>query len=914
MTLEPYAVGAPANVASFEAGYVPPIFIDAWTAEDGSSKAWCASAIELISGPAIEGGLSSLDVLGEVRERSARILAALRPWENQGTLEYRIIGGASNPRLRVVFVARALGKTEDSARKWADAMLRTVVGLFPKTYRFAPASRVVNDFLDWHEIVRSEECRQPGPYVDPRLASYYYLVHRLSGDASGWRAIPNIILNASSETTLSICFLPTSISDYERAAIDHVSTQARYLSEPQPGYDFFGYSQTTPGDSGARDLLACWDAFPERRGFLIRIGVGSTRAEISHVTSQVASALTRTNPDGHLLPGRYALIRDLSEYEAWCTYCLGVPIPRERHPVWALPPEEVPASFHRIPNFHSEEDAAALFPLPVPDVQGISGLPRTDSAGSRRSELGATQDVGPSAAIGELVHEGASLGSLRVPLSALNRHTLVVGISGFGKTTTIQTVLESLWNEHRIPWAVLEPGKPEYRGFLNVRGVREQVSVVTVGRDSVSPLRLNPLEPPPGIRRSMHESALYGIFLMSMPLHDPLPQLLRTALDRVYSALGWGEDTLLEDGIQAPTLRDLLATFNEVFVEAGYQPGTEAQNVGVAFNVRLRSLLVGIVGRVVDTQFSSDLNDILSRPVVFELSELQNDEDQALLSALLLHQIRGRARARGSSSGQLRHVTVIEEAHNLLPAEAHRAETTSTQSRSRAVEQFVNAIAELRSFGEGFMICSQNPSRLSQAAVRNTNVRIIHHLESSVEREAMLDDIGASGQDRDVALELGVGAALVKWAPMLRPQLMRTLPPADVNTGVAPSDEAVRQAMAINREATLALRPYSLCYAEVCPRGCEIGVRTRGRSLAIQARPLLLQGKAPEGLSARMDALAKAIYQVGDASLGVQQVYCSCAQLMVDGVNGRTGLPVSVDTTLTREALLSAIGRINGMD
>ena len=77
---------------------------------------------------------------------------------------------------------------------------------------------------------------------------------------------------------------------------------------------------------------------------------------------------------------------------------------------------------------------------------------------------------------------------------------------------------------------------------------------------------------------------------------------------------------------------------------------------------------------------------------------------------------------------------------------------------------------------------------------------------------------------------------------------------------------------------------------------------------------MLLQGKAPEGLSARMDALAKAIYQVGDASLGVQQVYCSCAQLMVDGVNGRTGLPVSVDTTLTREALLSAIGRINGMD
>ena len=898
-------------MSAFEAGYVPPIVVDAWTSADGSTKAWCAAAIELVTGPAAEGDPPEA-VLSSIRSRSARILAALRPWENQGTLEYRIVGGAGSPTLRYIFIARALGASQESARAWAEAMLRTVVGLFPKTYVFAPVGYIANDFRVWYEIQRAEERREPGPYVDRRIASYYYLVHRLSGDGAGWHAIPSIILNASSQTTLSVCFLPTSLSDGERAAIDHVSTHARYLSEPQPGFDFFGNQQSTPGDAGALDVLSCWNVFPERRGFLIRIGVTSGLGEIDHLASQLASSLSQTAPNSGIAPGRYAVVRDLSEYEAWSTYCLGVPIPRERHPVWALPPEEAPASFHRIPNFHTEEDAAALFALPLPDDQGIVGLKRAEAARSRRSELGGGAEDEPGTAIGRAIHEGVSGREMRVPLTALNRHSLVVGIPGFGKTTTIQTVLESLWNDHRLPWTVIEPGKPEYRNFLNVPGVSYDLTVITVGRESISPLRLNPLEPPPGVRRSMHESAVYGIFLMSMPLHDPLPQLLRSALDRVYSVSGWDEDTTLADDVAPPTLRDLIAAFSDVFSEAGYQHGTEAQNIGVAFTVRMRSLLVGNIGKVLDTRRSNDLEEILSRPVVFELSEIQNDEDQALLGALLLHQIRGRARARGSSGGQLRHLTVVEEAHNLLPADVNGT-TSSTQSRAKAVEQFVNAIAELRSFGEGFMICSQNPSRLAQGAIRNTNVRIIHHLESEDEREAMLSDVGADPQDRDVARELSVGTALVKWAPMLRPQLVRTIPPAGVDTSSIPSDEDVKERMTAHRATTQSVLPYALCTVQVCSKGCEGTVRNRGRSISIQARPLLLDKDAPGDFSARMDAVTAAVRKSTPESLSEQQIYCACAQLIVDGVNGRAGLPLGANVSPIADSLLASVRRANGM-
>ena len=138
--------------------------------------------------------------------------------------------------------------------------------------------------------------------------------------------------------------------------------------------------------------------------------------------------------------------------------------------------------------------------LPVPDAQGVPGFPRARRVAQRRAYIAPDIDDGPSVSLGEILHHGQPAGPLRLPLKAINRHVLTVGAPGSGKTTSVHTLLAELWREHHIPFLALEPAKTEYRSLLKAPGL-EQLQVICLGRDDLSPLRLNPLAPPPGVRR-----------------------------------------------------------------------------------------------------------------------------------------------------------------------------------------------------------------------------------------------------------------------------------------------------------------------------------------------------------------------------------------------------------------------------
>ena len=87
------------------------------------------------------------------------------------------------------------------------------------------------------------------------------------------------------------------------------------------------------------------------------------------------------------------------------------------------------------------------------------------------------------------------------------------------------------------------------------------------------------------------------------------------------------------------------------------------------------------------------------------------------------------------TDSELRHVTVLEEAHNLLKKTSAEQGQETANLQGKSVEMLTNAIAEMRTYGEGFIIADQAPDLLDTAVIRNTNTKIVLRLPEGKDRE-----------------------------------------------------------------------------------------------------------------------------------------------------------------------------------
>jgi hypothetical protein len=200
-------------------------------------------------------------------------------------------------------------------------------------------------------------------------------------------------------------------------------------------------------------------------------------------------------------------------------------------------------------------------------------------------------------------------------------------------------------------------------------------------------------------------------------------------------------------------------------------------------------------------------------------------------------------------------------------------------ARSGLVRALVEAIAELRSVGEGFIISSQRPSQLSPDAVANTGTRILHRLDAT-DRNSILDDFDASDLDRQVAARLGKAEALARTPEQDEPVVLRVRAASGVDTSEPTADTLVGERMAASANAVRRLLPYRLCTREVCTSGCDPTVRSAGRRLGLRVGE---QAKTvwndAGGSTAALPGIAGLLTQ-GDHS--DQVAYCGAVHLKVE--------------------------------
>ncbi|WP_225731010.1 MULTISPECIES: ATP-binding protein [unclassified Nocardia] len=360
----------------------------------------------------------------------------------------------------------------------------------------------------------------------------------------------------------------------------------------------------------------------------------------------------------------------------------------------------------------------------------------------------------------------AGTGRVSVGLAALNRHVLVAGATGSGKSQTVRHLLEGL-HDQGIRWLVIEPAKAEYARMAGRLGA--PVRVIRPGDPDAVAWGLNPLRPEPGFSLANHIDLVRELFLAAFDAVDPFPQVLSHALNRCYTDLGW-DIVLNESRIPGmtpryPTLPDLQTAAAAAVPEIGY--GNEiAANVTGFMGVRVGSLSrAGTTGAFFGGRYELDLGELMNQNVVLDLAAVGNTADRAFLIGVVLIRLTEylRMQRRTHEPERLRHVLVIEEAHRLLK----RAPLGTPAAH--AVDQFAVLLAEIRAYGEGIIVAEQIPSKLTSDVIANTAVKIVHRLPAAEDRDLVGAAMNLDPEHARHVVSLPPGIAIVATDGMDRP-------------------------------------------------------------------------------------------------------------------------------------------------
>lgn len=345
------------------------------------------------------------------------------------------------------------------------------------------------------------------------------------------------------------------------------------------------------------------------------------------------------------------------------------------------------------------------------------------------------------------------------------RHVFVTGLTGSGKTNTTHFALKQL-SLKNVPFMVIEPAKTEYRKMLNTE-IGESLWIFTVGNETLSPFRLNPFQFPMGIHIQTHIDRLKALLTSTWSLFGPTPEVLEKCILQIYQKKGWNLVTSQNyRGNHAdafPTLTDLYEIVDGIVDDLRYKPDTTAE-IKAALKVRINNLRLGAKGQVFDTNLSFPIEELMNRPSIFELEHIGDDRDKALVMGLLLISVYEYYLAQGVTEGdnRLRHVMVIEEAHRLLKNAPTSVNPEFSNVEHASVEMFSNLISEIRAYGQGLFIVEQIPTKLVSDVIKQTDIKILHRLVATDERNVMAGAMNATRKQVEHIVSLATGEAFVK--------------------------------------------------------------------------------------------------------------------------------------------------------
>ena len=410
-----------------------------------------------------------------------------------------------------------------------------------------------------------------------------------------------------------------------------------------------------------------------------------------------------------------------------------------RHPLFGLNPDitknqpnvlPYPAVVTATTTLTGKELARSLnFPR-----KSVAGLPVFECASFGRNV--ATFDERPLAQcvrLGAIYHmHRAEPTPVLLDKDSLTSHVLVTGSTGSGKSNAVYRLLEGAVAQG-VGFLVVEPAKGEYK---DVFGCDEGVSVFGTNPEYAPLLTLDPFSFPKGIHVLEHLDRLIEIFNVCWPMYAAMPAVLKNAVEKAYEDCGWelaASRNPYGDGLY-PCFADVARNVREIIDSSEYDTENKGAYKG-SLLTRISSLTTGINGMV----FSSDeidASELFDGRTIVDLSRVGSSETKSLLMGVLVLKLQEHRMTQGMAHNSgLRHLTVLEEAHNLLKRTSTEQPAEGGNLLGKSVEMLSNAIAEMRTYGEGFVIADQAPGLLDASVIRNTNTKIVLRLPEGGDRE-----------------------------------------------------------------------------------------------------------------------------------------------------------------------------------
>lgn len=437
-----------------------------------------------------------------------------------------------------------------------------------------------------------------------------------------------------------------------------------------------------------------------------------------------------------------------------------------RHPIFGLNPQETEndESLNVYPSIVTATTALTgkelAYSLNFPR-KSVAGLPVFECAEFGRNIV-TYDDTVPDPnqfRIGRIFHMNhEEPTAVSLSKRSLASHTFVTGSTGSGKSNTVYQILDEA-EKKDVRFLVIEPAKGEYKDIF---GSDANVTIYGTNPEISNLLKIDPFSFPKGIHVFEHMDRLVEIFNVCWPMYAAMPAVLKSAIEQSYSDCGWDLSSSVNiygDDLY-PTFADVARNIRTIIDTSDY----DAENKGAykgSLLTRLKSLTNGINGMIF-TSDAIDAKELFNQNVVVDLSRVGSSETKSLIMGMLVLKLQEfRMTEKIEKNGDLRHLTVLEEAHNLLKRTSTEQPVEGGNLQGKSVEMISNAIAEMRTYGEGFIIVDQAPGLLDMAAIRNTNTKIIMRLPDQGDRELVGKAAGLNNDQISELAKLPCGVAAV---------------------------------------------------------------------------------------------------------------------------------------------------------